>query len=365
MNAAHEFDSVCAEFDRPAARGFTMAGWNFSGDEIREAISGHSLLNPAVQLGTNACPWRCRFCFTEDPSNADGKKRRLATEMTLKQKLLLIRDLAALGCRSINFVGAGEPTIDPDFWTLIDAIRDADMVPIVYTEGSLRLQQPAFTQRLHATGATVVLKVNSLWNHEYQDSVVRGDAARTRRPQTSSYTAGRNRALEVLLSAGFANETPTRLAFDTIITRHNVHEIEELHRFTRKQNIFMLLVNYLPSGRSTELQADALSREEQIDLFSRLAKIDREEFRIARSVAFPYGGGVPCSIRGLGLYIKVNGEVFDCPGESIRLGDLREDDIATIWRRAREITTSFNGTCLPRELFWQRLAESATQPAAL
>lgn len=350
-----ELNAVAAEFDHSAAHGFTMHGWRFTGDEIRAAVKDQRLLNPAVQLGTNACPWNCEFCFTEDPSNLHGRKRRLANEMPLEVRLQLIDDLAALGCRSINFVGAGEPTIDPDFWTLVEAIVRAGMTPIIYTEGSLRLQDEVFARRLYHFGATIVLKVNSLGNSEYQDAVVRGSGPKPAMP-AQSYSDGRNRALNVLMKLGFNDCVPTRLAFDTIITRQNVSEIESLHRYARCHNIFILLVNYLPSGRSTELQPDAIGRAEQIALFSRLAAIDREEFGIERATVFPYGGGVPCSIRGLGLYIKITGDVFDCPGESIHLGHLRETSLSRIWSDARSITNKFSGTCLPRELFWSRLA---------
>src|SRR5215208_5042342 len=104
---------------RCEGRGFTMRGWDFTRAELAKAVKEHRMLNPALELGTNFCPWNCRFCFTEDPNNVAGRKRRLANEMSLAERLALIDAVASLGARSINFVGAGEPTIDPDFWTLL------------------------------------------------------------------------------------------------------------------------------------------------------------------------------------------------------------------------------------------------------
>jgi hypothetical protein len=233
------------------------------------------------------------------------------------------------------------------------------MVPIIYTEGALRLRDPAFARRLFDLGATVVLKVNSLTNRAYQDAVVRGPATKRSLPR-QSYAAGRDQALEVLIKTGFADSTPTRLAFDTIICRQNLDEIEAIHRFARARNIFVLLVNYLPSGRSSDGPFDAISWHEQRDVFARLASIDEREFGIRHAATFPYAGGVPCTIRGLGLYVKIRGEAFDCPGALIPLGDLRTDSLADVWSRVRPITASFDGGCLPRLRLFKRIEERQT-----
>ena len=344
--------------------GYTMHGWDFSHKVLAAAASQQQMLNPAIELGTNFCPWNCGFCFTEDPANPEGDKRRLLNEMSLERRLALIEECAALGVKSINFVGAGEPTIDPDFWTLIDKMHSCVITPIVYTEASLRLNDRVFVRRLHESGATVVVKANSLWNADYQNSIVAGPPNR-KRPNSSNYTKTRNEAIDLLLEEGFASHDPTRLAFDTIICRQNIGEIIDLHRYTRKKNIFVLFVNYLPSGRSSETSDDALSREEQSTLFQQLAEIDAKEFGIVHDSRFPYAGGTPCTIRGFGLYIKIDGRVFDCPGESQALGHLKNDSLAALWGKVRPITESFDGGCFPRDQFWETHGAATDQKTHL
>lgn len=356
---------ICApEFDLSSAHGFTMKGWNFSSAEVAAAISGHRMLNPALELGTNICPWNCDFCFTESPLNPNGRKHRLLRELALERRLKLIDEVADLGGKSINFVGAGEPTIDPNFWPLVERIHARGMTPIIYTEGTLRLTSHAFAERLYGLGATVVLKVNSMADSAYQDSILRGIRRKVGVP-TLSYTAEREKTLAVLMDVGFNQETPTRLAFDTIICRENAAEIEDIHRYARLRNIFALFVNYLPSGRTADGHTSAVSWEDQHAIFKLLAKIDAEEFGIRHASHFPYSGGVPCTIRGLGLYVKIEGEVFDCPGESQALGNVRDESLSVIWRRTREITREFNGECLPRQLFWKRIAEMSNQDSSV
>lgn len=309
------------------------------------------MLNPAIELGSNACPWNCTFCFTEDPSNKLGFKRRLLGEMSIEQKLQLIDDIAALGARSINFVGAGEPTIDKDFWPMLERMQSLGIVPIVYTEATLRLRDPAFVQRLYELGATVVVKVNSLANPEYQNAIVRGDASR-KPARADNYFEQRAEAIQLLIETGFADHDPTRLAFDTIISKQNVGEVLDIHRYARQNNIFVLFINYLPSGRSSDALHDALTQEEQFEVFRQIAEVDRAEFGLEHDSIYPYSGGTPCTIRGLGLYIKIRGTVWDCPGELESLGDLRKESIKEIWQRAWPITASFDGGCAPRDDFW-------------
>ncbi len=343
------------ELDLPFKHGFTMKGWDFGTTELAEAMRGRLMLNPAFELASNVCPWNCEFCFTED-GNLEGAKRRLANEMSLDDRLRLIDQAADLGARSINFVGAGEPTIDQNFFTLIEKMRGRNITPIVYTEGALKCTDRSFVRRLFDLGATVVLKVNTLKDGDYQNTIVAGPAGR-KTPRQQNYFKDRNRALELLIEEGFNQPEPTRLAFDTIICKENVDEVLDIHRYARRNNIFVLFVNYIPSGRSTQVMHNAITREEQFAVCEQMAEIDRTEFGIKHRACFPYAGGVPCTIRGFGLYVKIGGDAFDCPGETQAMGNVRQESLGQIWEKAHSIQSNFDGGCLPRKLFWDKLAE--------
>lgn len=353
---------IPSEFDLPFWHGLTMKGWDFSVRELAAAMRNRHMLNPAFELASNVCPLNCEFCFTESPDNPTGAKKRLKNEMSLDEKLALIDQAAGLGARSINFIGAGEPTIDPDFFVLIERMREHGITPIVYTEGTLRLTDPGFVRKLYDLGATVVLKVNTLEDEAYQNAIVAGPTGRKGRV-VGNYFQNRARALENLIAAGFSDCYPTRLAFDTIICEENKDEVVRIHRYARRNNIFVLFVNYLPSGRSTQVMHNAISRAEQFSIFKQMADIDRQEFGIDHRACFPYAGGVPCTIRGFGLYVKVGGTIFDCPGESQAMGNVRTEPLSVIWERAHPIQENFDGGCLPRQLFWDRIAREQDQAA--
>ena len=336
----------------PPHYGFTMRGWDFDSGQVNTAIIQRLMLNPAFELSPNICPWNCSFCFTESVENLQDRKRRHLDEMSLDEKLALIDQAAKLGARSINIVGAGEPTVDPHLKRYLQRMADHGVTPILYTEASTKLGQHSFAQELYEYGTTIVVKVNSLVNADYQDSVVRGTSEKIGMPK-GSFLEARNRALDVLLDVGFADESPTRLAFDTIICRENLEEIEDIHRYARHHNIFVLFVNYLPSGRTRDGHKDEISLKDLLTVYGRLSEIDHQEFGIERDTIFPYAGCVPCTIRGLGVLVTIQGDVYDCPGKSQKLGNLREDSLQAVWERAADITRSFDGGCYPREVYWR------------
>jgi MoaA/NifB/PqqE/SkfB family radical SAM enzyme len=348
------------ELDLAPEHGLIMKGWDFSQEEVRCALAEGRVLNPAVELCSNVCPWNCDFCFTE--SAAVGKKRRLPNELSFEQRVRLLEELAELGARSINIVGAGEPTVDPYFFDLLMAIDRLGMVPIVYTESSLRLSDRDFCGRLFDAGATVVVKVNSLWQEEYQNSILVSGNTNQHTPKFN-YFRHRQQAIKNLIDLGFNQTVPTRLAFDTILCRENVGEIEALHRFARDNNIFILLVNFLPSGRSTSGHTNSVSRAEQFDVFARIAQIDRDEYGITQRGIFPYAGSQPCLIRGTGMFVKINGNVLACPGETQPIGNVLENRMEEIWERLSAIRAEFDGHCPPRERFWKAVREKETQTA--
>ena len=348
------------ELDHTPDHGLIMKGWDFSQAEVARALAEGRVLNPAIELCSNVCPWNCDFCFTE--SAFALKKRRLADELSFEERVRLIEELADLGARSINIVGAGEPTIDPYFFDLLEATGRLGMTPLVYTEGSLKLSNRDFCRRVYDAGATIVLKVNSLWQEDYQNSILVSGNTDHHTPKFN-YFQHRAQALENLIALGFNAVAPTRLAFDTIVCRENADEIERLHRFARDSNIFILLVNYLPSGRSASGHTNSLSRAEQFEMFARIASIDREEYGIIQRGIFPYAGSQPCLIRGTGLFVKINGDVLACPGETQPVGNIRESALAEIWKRLGQVRAQFDGHCPPRERFWKALAEQSSVAA--
>src|SRR5688500_513156 len=95
-------DLYLPELDHPPQHGLIMKGWDFSQADVRAALAEGKILNPAIELCSNVCPWNCDFCFTE--AGFGTKKRQLPGELSFEQRVRLLEELAHLGARSINIV---------------------------------------------------------------------------------------------------------------------------------------------------------------------------------------------------------------------------------------------------------------------
>jgi radical SAM protein with 4Fe4S-binding SPASM domain len=100
-------------------------GHHVSGSEgLRAPLVAHWAL-------TYRCNLHCPFCYSES-----NPQREIGPDA--ETRLRIVERLAAWGILEVA-LGGGEPTILPDFPTLLRSIRDASMVPNVTTNGTLTL----------------------------------------------------------------------------------------------------------------------------------------------------------------------------------------------------------------------------------
>lgn len=184
---------------------------------------------------TEKCPHDCAHCFT------DKKKKTL----TLSQILETINQISDSGFTAIDYLGEGEPTIDHDFFPIVEHTSKKGLVPIVFTDAATMLRKPDFVKRLYNSGASVSPKCDSLFNAKYQNQVVRDS--------TEKYFSQRAEAIELLMKQGF-NETKTdgrtRMGFDMVTSRETLGEIEQTLKYCRNNNLWIVFTTYLPAGRS-------------------------------------------------------------------------------------------------------------------
>ncbi|MGD0026213.1 MAG: radical SAM protein [Xanthobacteraceae bacterium] len=271
-----------------------MAGWTFTQTDIAEARRGERLLNPSIDL-SNPCNLNCAYCFIEEKNSP--RKVRFPDELSLEETLSVIDDFATAGARSVNLVGAGEPTIDPAFQQIIERIGLKGMTPVVFTNGIHFNTHPELLDILYAIGATVVVKFNSA-DPTLQDLL----AGR------KGYTVQRDTAIERLIYRGFAAHSPTRLAFDIIAMQGVFGEITDIVRRCRRENILPIVTNFIPTGRTergtfvgfaalaalgqherdkVRAALQPLTPSEQNALYHALADIDRADFEIGHEELDP------------------------------------------------------------------------------
>ena len=247
----------------PIGIGAIMKGWAIKESDFRKKTE-----LPVVDFRamTNACPHDCFHCFT------DKNKKTL----TLKEIKTVIDQLAKLKTKSINYLGEGEPTIDPDFLEIIEYTVKKKIQPIIFTDAATMLLDKKLVKRLNQLKVTICPKMDSLYNEKYQNWVV-GD-------KTNTYFKKRNQAIKLLMKEGFnkiEKDGTTRLGFDMVLSKKNKADVPKILRWCRQNNIFVVFANYLPSGRSGKSdfnQSLVLSQKELISIKKKINSIDKDEF---------------------------------------------------------------------------------------
>lgn len=316
----------------PVGIGAVLHGYDMTEKEFRTSL-------PIVDFRamTEACLHNCFHCFTD-------KNRRT---LTLDQIKRVIDEISEMKAKAIDFLGEGEPTIDPYFFEIIEYTTLKGIVPIVFTDAATKLRSRDFVKRMRDIGTSVCVKCDSLFNAEYQNWVV-GD-------KTGKYFAQRNEALNLLIDEGFNNVSPdgtTRLGFDMVISSRNIEEVAKTLRYCRQNNIWVTFSFFLPVGRSGSEDFDNKlrpSEEAKQKMRETVLAIDRDEFDFSH-VIWNNFTTMPC-VEGVQIY--GDGRVSPCPGNKTIIGTVQDYSIRELYRMIldrfpKHNPACFDGHCLYR-----------------
>ena len=337
-----------------------LAGWDFDSNLIVQALKTLRMPNPSLDL-SNACNLNCPYCFIEE-KNSERKARR-PYELSIDETFAILEDFVAAGALTVNLVGAGEPTVDPHFEAIISRIAELGLTTVLFSNGIAIAEKPLLADFLFQHRVTIVLKFNS-FDATVQDLV----AGRT------SYTVLRDKALVSLQKCGFAKSSPTRLGLDTVAVQGNLHELPQLQKFCRENNLFPIIADYIPAGRTDAgvFQGHAaisaaksgqetmvaellqpLQPQQRITLRNSLKNVDKS-FGIVSQGQCAYFSGAACT-QTLGVYVDILGNIWPCVAKQqlgigrIPLGSIRSGDKpSAIWKQHPTLTRirdGFSGNC--------------------
>ena len=244
-----------------------LRGWDFKPSDYQEAWKNGRLLTAQIET-SNLCDLACEYCFREE-LGAKSKKR-LPGEISVEDTKQVIDDLIDLGSKTINIIGAGEPTVDLAFPELLDYIAEKQVIPVVFTHGGKLTE--SLIDKLQKTNSSVIIKVNS-FNPAVQDQLV----------NRYGYTEKRDRDLRLLIEAGFnqpRDNHQTRLGIDSVVCQDNKTEIPDIHKYCRDNNIMPLIKTFIPAGRTKDRTDMEISMQEFLDISKQVREIDRKEYGI-------------------------------------------------------------------------------------
>jgi molybdenum cofactor biosynthesis enzyme MoaA len=336
----------------------TLEAWTFTSDEICDALAARRLLCPSIEL-SDRCNLNCPYCFVEKPTSRF--KRIAENELTADQTRDLIRTLADLGARTINIVGAGEPTLDPALPSYLELLSRLRIRPLVATNGIVLSNNRALVDDLVRAEASVVLKYNAV-SHQLQDRLV----------GRVGYSALRDQTLQILCHAGLNKHSPTRLALNTLLMCANASDLLQIHQLARDLNLALIAGDYMPTGRTSGATFNGHAALSPLcaspGLYAPVTRAERQ--RIAEAIATrdarlglrhpkrsAYVSGLPC-VQALGLLVDNCGTIWHCPARQqlagaylieAPLGSLRgPKPLSSVWREhpyLKAIRETYDGGC--------------------
>ena len=210
---------------------------------------------------SHVCNFRCLYCN-------EGEVGVESDTIDFTTITDVIRQVAALGAKSVVIIGGGEPTLYGQFKELIEFVSHSGLIPVVFTNGAKIDRDLAIF--LFENNATIMLKMDSM-SSEVQD-----------------FMAGRvgahgmiRSALSQLVDVGYTgkHDSPLRLGISFVSTKLNIDGIPDLWRFCRSENIFPNHELLILRGRASRLREQLeLTREQVAALKQELLTIDRAAY---------------------------------------------------------------------------------------
>lgn len=314
-----------------------IKGLALTNEELKRATDNGDMLLMDIET-SNICNLNCLYCFR----NVYGTKEKLKNELSLEERLNLIRQAKELGCKTLKVTGAGEPLIDEYFIKMVEYANSLGMNVMAFTNGMIIDKNMA--KKLFDLGVSLIVKCNSM-NPEIEDKMT----------GLAGYCEKRNKALQYLMEVGFNKTKPTRLGMDAVITQLNKDEILKSFEFCRKNNIFPLFRPMMPIGAAINKKDWEISKEETEKLYKEASEIDKKKFNIIYEPKIPYMGGVWCRQLQYAMYVNILGEAYPCTGSKRLLGKIRETPLKEIWNSdlVKKIRSTPYDGCPLREKNWK------------
>ena len=328
----------------------TANGWAFSEKVIKQ--NKGKILTLDIDFG-NYCSLNCPHCFRRNNKVNTGKQKQMGYDDIIK----LIKDAKKLGLKSVKFLGAGEPFEDKRFIEFLRFLHSEKIIPVIFTKGTVIGDDTLakkwnslygittgkqLAKELKKLNVTILLGFNS-FDTEIQDKMV---------GNVKGYTLKRNKALTLLVDAGFNKTNPTKLCLAmNPITKQNYDNLFEMYKWARIRNLCAIITPTMISGRCAEkYQWDKItpSKKKLVELYTKIYNWNIEKGiqtleQIQKEGVSSYAGVMPCNQIACGMYVTLTGTVLRCPGDDVTV-------FGSIWKNCENYNRvgTFNCGCPPK-----------------
>ncbi len=334
-------------------------GWGSFSKEVLEKNKG-KLLTLDIDFGYH-CSLNCPHCFRRNNKVDFGERKLMEYENIVE----MIKEAKKLGLKSVKFLGAGEPFEDKRFIEFLRELKKLNIIPAIFTKGHVIGDDnlvkkycshygintgEELVEELKKLNVSILLGFNS-FDTKVQDKMVGG---------IKGYPQKRNRALMLLVKAGFNKTNPTHLCLATNpITKDNYNQVLEIYKWARVRNIYVIACPTMVSGRCAKEESWKKinpSVEKLIDLYTKIYEFNIKKGiqtlkQIVEEGISAYAGAHPCNQVACGMYVTLTGKVLRCPGDDTSLfGNVWAQPLKEIWKNSENYKRGviFNCYCPPK-----------------
>ncbi|MFN8628683.1 MAG: radical SAM protein [Candidatus Binatia bacterium] len=295
------------------------------------AYAGPAYVNIDV---THRCNLQCYYCRWHSPlAETQRLQPTMPKDLSPDTFAALCAELRAMGTRTVQFVGAGEPLLHPHIFELIRIAKACDLAVLMYTNGTLLRAERL--RSLMASGLDVLrVSLAATSNAEYVrkhphatpgefDRIVAGmrllarrktEVAATRPVVEMTHPIARDGAASIADAAELAHVTGcARLHFSVMLDFGE----EGIRPFT------------LPDDQVAEVHAHLRQAGRRLAALGIAANVEQVvlRYRIGASVWDHF----PCYTAWYGSFVATDGGVHVCQRSADPVGTLAENRFGEIW----------------------------------
>ncbi len=212
----------------------------WSEEVLNECLSGHdqgALSTLDLELTAKCTHVSCIYCDSKPEVGS-----RHPNELNYRETEKLLKDAKKLGLRWIFSCGLGEPLEDTRFERLVETVSMLGVRLSIFTNGILIDEKKA--KWLHDNKVCLILKLDTFKEATF-DKIL-GKKGKARRIYEM---------IKLLLDAGYGKycgNDYTDLAFSIVPTLLNIHDIDNVIKFAKENNIFPSVGELERAGRALE-----------------------------------------------------------------------------------------------------------------
>lgn len=288
---------------------------------------------------TEACNFRCRFCWAQDPErlaqlrsfsdyDATGQRR-----FELNRLLTLIEELAEMGTKAISFVAVGDPLVYPGIAKVIARAQDLGLATAVTSNLAMKMDDELI--RVLAACAWVRWSMNA----GSEDVYVNTNKPRQAHPEQAYERVKSNVAR--LVEARGASGSKMQLNASYVVSEWNETDVAPAAALAKALGIDGISFRPDMGHQRQDVPSDAnrrnherleATRREYSDATFTVHVEDGREEEVVRVSA---DQDVSCFYSNHSIYIAANGDVYPCcytrSDRKYVMGNIATQSFAQFW----------------------------------